>query len=155
MISVLWITWKRLHVGDWRKRGKEMTERKVKLMKNEPKRRRRERKEEENKQKRRINQQIENIYNLLSVILFLWLPAQEKDLPLYWREKTRAKSAKGTQNWMFTLTELYLLQGGSNMTGTNCDLFTHNQSRSYLNHLVLSSSLSSVIRTVTVICACL
>jgi hypothetical protein len=28
------------------------------------------------------------------------------------------------------------VQGGSNMTGTNCDLFTHNQSRSYLNHLV-------------------
>jgi hypothetical protein len=28
------------------------------------------------------------------------------------------------------------LQGGSNMTGTNCDLFTHNQSRSYLNHFV-------------------
>jgi hypothetical protein len=28
------------------------------------------------------------------------------------------------------------IQGGSNMTGTNCDLFTHNQSRSYLNHLV-------------------
>jgi hypothetical protein len=23
------------------------------------------------------------------------------------------------------------------MTGTNCDLFTHNQSRSYLNHLVV------------------
>jgi hypothetical protein len=22
------------------------------------------------------------------------------------------------------------------MSGTNCDLFTHNQSRSYLNHLV-------------------
>ena len=31
---------------------------------------------------------------------------------------------------------MYLVQGGSNMTGTNCDLFTHNQSRSYLNHLV-------------------
>jgi hypothetical protein len=29
------------------------------------------------------------------------------------------------------------VQGGSNMTGTNCDLFTHNQSRSYSNHLVL------------------
>jgi hypothetical protein len=29
------------------------------------------------------------------------------------------------------------VQGGSNMTGTNCDLFTHKQSRSYLNHLVL------------------
>ena len=26
------------------------------------------------------------------------------------------------------------VQGGSNMTGTNCDLFTHNQFRSYLNH---------------------
>ena len=25
------------------------------------------------------------------------------------------------------------------MTGTNCDLFTHNQSRSYLNHLVIYS----------------
>ena len=33
-----------------------------------------------------------------------------------------------------------IVQGGSNMTGTNCDLFTHNQSRSYLNHLVLPSS---------------
>ena len=31
---------------------------------------------------------------------------------------------------------LHNVQGGSNMTGTNCDLFTHNQSRSYLNHLV-------------------
>jgi hypothetical protein len=28
------------------------------------------------------------------------------------------------------------IQGGSNMTRTNCDLFTHNQFRSYLNHLV-------------------
>ena len=26
------------------------------------------------------------------------------------------------------------------MTGTNCDLFTHNQSRSYLNHLVQNTS---------------
>jgi hypothetical protein len=30
------------------------------------------------------------------------------------------------------------IQGGSNMTGTNCDLFTHKSSRSYMNHLVLS-----------------
>jgi hypothetical protein len=29
------------------------------------------------------------------------------------------------------------VQGGSNMTGTNCDLFTHKSSRSYLNHLVI------------------
>jgi hypothetical protein len=28
------------------------------------------------------------------------------------------------------------IQDGSNMTGINCDLFTHNQSWSYLNHLV-------------------
>jgi hypothetical protein len=34
-----------------------------------------------------------------------------------------------------------IIQGGSNMTGTNCDLFTHNQSRSYLNHLVLKWTL--------------
>jgi hypothetical protein len=26
------------------------------------------------------------------------------------------------------------------MTGTNCDLFTHKSSRSYLNHLVLRSN---------------
>jgi phosphatidylserine decarboxylase len=28
------------------------------------------------------------------------------------------------------------VQGDSNMTGTNCDLFTHKSSWSYLNHLV-------------------
>jgi hypothetical protein len=28
------------------------------------------------------------------------------------------------------------IQSGSNMIGTNCDLFTHKSSRSYLNHLV-------------------
>jgi hypothetical protein len=36
-------------------------------------------------------------------------------------------------------TEYINIQGGSNMTGTNCDLFTHNQSRSYLNHLVFNT----------------
>jgi hypothetical protein len=35
-------------------------------------------------------------------------------------------------------TALEEIQGGSNMTGTNCDLFTNKSSRSYLNHLVLS-----------------
>jgi hypothetical protein len=35
-------------------------------------------------------------------------------------------------------TQECIIQGGSNMTGTNCDLFTHNQSRSYLNHLALT-----------------
>jgi hypothetical protein len=33
----------------------------------------------------------------------------------------------------------FLILGGSNMTGTNCDLFTHKSSRSYLNHLVVVS----------------
>jgi hypothetical protein len=40
----------------------------------------------------------------------------------------------------FHLEELYVgkkIQGGSNMTGTDCDLFTHKLSRSYLNHLVV------------------
>jgi hypothetical protein len=31
---------------------------------------------------------------------------------------------------------MFHIQGSSNMTGTNCDLFTHKSSRSYLNHLV-------------------
>ena len=45
-----------------------------------------------------------------------------------------------TYTYIHTLSRLRIngdVQGGSNMTGTNCDLFTHNQSRSYLNHLVL------------------
>jgi hypothetical protein len=32
------------------------------------------------------------------------------------------------------------VQGGSNMTGTNCDLFTHKLSRSYLSHLVVKQA---------------
>jgi hypothetical protein len=40
--------------------------------------------------------------------------------------------------WCSVVYNIFLcnIQGGSNMTGTNCDLFTHKQSRSYLNHLV-------------------
>ena len=41
-------------------------------------------------------------------------------------------------NGCFIEVLLQEIQGGSNMTGTNCDLFTHKQSRSYLNHLVHS-----------------
>jgi hypothetical protein len=42
---------------------------------------------------------------------------------------------------LFNVYSMYICayiytQGGSNMTGTNCDLFTHKSSRSYLNHLV-------------------
>jgi hypothetical protein len=39
---------------------------------------------------------------------------------------------------------MFKLQGGSNMTRTNCDLFTHKSSRSYLNHLVFLNELLSV-----------
>jgi hypothetical protein len=41
------------------------------------------------------------------------------------------------------------IQGGSNMTGTNCDLFTHSQSRSYLNHLVTVSLIFFRVRSVS------
>ena len=44
------------------------------------------------------------------------------------------------QDWFVelyaVLYAMYILQGGSYMTGTNYDLFTHNQSRSNLNYLV-------------------
>jgi hypothetical protein len=39
---------------------------------------------------------------------------------------------------------IIIIQGDSNMTGTNCDLFTHKSSRSYLNHLVLDEKLEHV-----------
>jgi hypothetical protein len=42
----------------------------------------------------------------------------------------------GSQYWNNFGGVLRIIQGGSNMTGTNCDLFTHKSSRSYLNHLV-------------------
>jgi hypothetical protein len=44
----------------------------------------------------------------------------------------------------YTYIACLVIQGGSNMTGTNSDLFTHNQSRSYLNHLVYRCSLVSL-----------
>jgi hypothetical protein len=57
--------------------------------------------------------------------------------------------SKFKKNWSYTSTNfsrltrlvewralMFYIQGGSNMTGTNCDLFTHKSSRSYLNHLV-------------------
>jgi hypothetical protein len=30
----------------------------------------------------------------------------------------------------------FVVQGGSNMTGTNCDFLTHKSPRKFLNHLV-------------------
>jgi hypothetical protein len=45
----------------------------------------------------------------------------------------------------------YIIQGGSDMTGTDCDLFTHKLSRSYLNHLVLISSSGYVYNTLSVL----
>jgi hypothetical protein len=48
-------------------------------------------------------------------------------------------------------------QGGSNMTGTNCDLFPHKSSRSYLNHLVYMYYVCMYVYTYYVcvcVCAC-
>jgi hypothetical protein len=42
----------------------------------------------------------------------------------------------------------FLIQGCSDMTGTNCDLFTHNQSQSYLNHLVCGNQTRSNISVI-------
>ena len=60
-----------------------------------------------------------------------------------------ANTPKGIRAWILGInrdtvnfihedayTVTAVLQGGSNMTGTNCNLFTHNQSQSYFNHLV-------------------
>jgi hypothetical protein len=52
-------------------------------------------------------------------------------------------SASVTKQWPAFAVEAKI-QGGSNMTGTNCDLFTHKSSRSYLNHLVLCHSVCCV-----------
>ena len=41
---------------------------------------------------------------------------------------------------------VHKVQGGSNMTGTNCDLFTHKSSRSYLNHLVQVSYCKQLVK---------
>jgi hypothetical protein len=46
---------------------------------------------------------------------------------------------------------IFVIKGCSNMTGTNCDLFTHNQSRSYLNHLVFMAMSSFRAELVTVL----
>jgi hypothetical protein len=49
------------------------------------------------------------------------------------------------------------IQGGPNMTGTNCDLFTYKSSRSYLNHLVLHICVSVRARACSRVawaCAC-
>jgi hypothetical protein len=53
----------------------------------------------------------------------------------------RSPTSRMRRTWPALLTTstvpyLRMIQGGSNMTRTNCDLFTHKSSRSYLNHLV-------------------
>ena len=43
----------------------------------------------------------------------------------------------GKFNVRTMFSTIFIIQGGSNMTGTDCLQFTHKKSRSYLNHLVL------------------
>jgi hypothetical protein len=49
----------------------------------------------------------------------------------YHTSKERDPQLHVSAVWVLTM-----VQGGSNMTGKNCDLFTHKSSRSYLNHFV-------------------
>jgi hypothetical protein len=53
--------------------------------------------------------------------------------PLCHRERAWQRPHVGVMGWI-----QWQIQGGSNMTGTNCDSFTHKSSRSYFNHLVQS-----------------
>jgi hypothetical protein len=55
---------------------------------------------------------------------------------------------------MFPLKErIFIIQGGSNVTGTNCDLFTHKSSRSYLNHLVPTNTHNNLVILYYIFCA--
>jgi hypothetical protein len=51
------------------------------------------------------------------------------------KTRLRVESAELTVSY----NAFHCIQGGSNMTGTNCDLFTHKSSPSYLNHLVFGT----------------
>jgi hypothetical protein len=46
------------------------------------------------------------------------------------------RTVKWANECLLLAKEKTMLQGSTNMTGTNCDLFTHKSSRSYLNHVV-------------------
>ena len=73
-------------------------------------------------------------------VYWMWIETLKRS---WWWHK---KSAETRQTRELKYNEVHkvgiyqLVQGGSNMTGTNCDLFTHKSSRSYLNHLVYSNS---------------
>jgi hypothetical protein len=65
----------------------------------------------------------------------MWSPSSE------WKTDYQSKECQipeqcNVDNPSAKTTNCSHIQGGSNMTGTNCDLFIHNQSRSYSNHLV-------------------
>ena len=85
--------------------------------------------------------------NVLLVCHDLWRGTREyvmdnftfNDKANYKMSKTCATTAPSRQKHRKMYQwGLQHVQDGSNMTGTNCDLFTHKQSRSYLNHLVTS-----------------
>jgi hypothetical protein len=50
------------------------------------------------------------------------------------------------------VTSFPLVQGGSNMIGTDCMILHTNQSRSYLNHLVLTYTTYKQILNPPVLC---
>jgi hypothetical protein len=78
-----------------------------------------------------------------------WMSDYDTRLPLKMNRISLLESSKtiDTVTWSHIPEDLnlqqkccedimYHIKGGSNMTGTNCDLFTQKSSRSYLNHLV-------------------
>jgi hypothetical protein len=58
-------------------------------------------------------------------------------------QRIHSSARNGVKSGNILLFGSKKLQGGSNMTGTNCDLFTHKSSQSYLNHLLLPPSSST------------
>ena len=79
------------------------------------------------KQKRRYSH-ITVSWNMTPCVLVLCTNVEQEHTASNFRFDVLKTEAPGVSKTM--------VQGGSNMTGTNCDLFIHKSSRSCLNHLV-------------------
>ena len=65
---------------------------------------------------------------------------EEPTTSLDWRNSGLRHVVTSVSYYFSLAAREMFVQRGSNMTGTNCDLFTHKSSRSYLNHLVFVST---------------
>ena len=91
----------------------------------------------ESSKKRWVRKYWSKYYCLKSLQLTLAVASAGKSDRSLFLATNSCISVKNTLGWSAVVLFACEIQGGSNMTGTNCDLFTHNQSRSYLNHLVI------------------